>query len=101
LFLEDQITHYASFSPTSTNKKAYTWNYMMAIRIMQMSLICYVTNYFIVIICLINVLGNGKLKGNSWLVNSVTNEDYRRYVNNRGIGVVNVVLTFKNRASYI
>ena len=57
-----------------------------------MSLICYVTIYFIVIVCLINVLGTGKLKENSWLVNSVTNEDYRRCVNNRGIRVVNMVL---------
>jgi len=57
-----------------------------------MSLICYVTNYFIVVICLINVLGTGKLKENSWLVNSVTNEDYRRCVNDRGIRVVNMVL---------
>jgi len=91
LFLEDQITRYASFSPTSTSKKAYTWNYMIAVT-MWTSLICYVTNYFNVNICLINVLGTGKLKENSGLVNSVTNEDYRSCVNNRGIRVVNMNL---------
>jgi len=92
LFLEDQITRYASFIPTSASKKAYAWNYIIAVRTMQMSLICYVTNYFIVVICLINVLGTGKLKENSWLVDSVTNEYYRRCVNDRGIRVVNMVV---------
>lgn len=65
---------------------------MIAIRIMQTILICYVTNYFIVISCLINVLGTGKLKENSRLVNSVINEDYGRCVSNRGIRVVKTVL---------
>jgi len=45
-----------------------------------------------VIICLINILGTGKLKENFWLVKSITNEDYRRCVNNRGIRMVNMVL---------
>lgn len=65
---------------------------MTAVRMMQTSLICYVTNYFIVINCLINVLGTGKLKENSWLVNSVVNEAYKRCVSNTGIRVVSMVL---------
>jgi len=65
---------------------------MTAVRMMQTSLICYVTNYFIVISCLVNVLGTGKLKENSWLVNSVINKDYRRCFSNKGIRVVNMIL---------
>jgi hypothetical protein len=65
---------------------------VIAVRTAQTSLICYVTDYFVVISCLINVLGTGKLKENTWLVDSVTNGDYRRCVNRRGERVVNMGL---------
>jgi hypothetical protein len=60
--------------------------------VMQKSLVCDVTNYFVVISCLINVLETGKCKENSWLVNSVQNKDYRRCVSNRRERLVNIAL---------